>query len=89
MIRTLTLLTLLALPTALPAQELPRGGDPAEQAASAGAAVPDPASGTPDSEDDTTATATPPAAARDRDPTDYQASEQISEDLSVSFPVDI
>ena len=41
---------------------------------------------------------TPPGAARedapgrppgDDDPFDYQASEEISEDLSVSFPVDI
>lgn len=30
----------------------------------------------------------PPAPA-DRDPFEYEASEQISEDLSVSFPVDI
>jgi hypothetical protein len=28
-------------------------------------------------------------AAPQRDPSDYQSSEQISEDLSVSFPVDI
>ena len=37
---------------------------------------------------------TPPAAAEssagaDQSPFDYQSSEQISEDLSVSFPVDI
>ena len=32
----------------------------------------------------------PDSAARsDRSPTDYRASEEISEDLSVSFPVDI
>ena len=29
------------------------------------------------------------APARDDSPYDYQASEEISEDLSVSFPVDI
>ncbi|TXS89279.1 hypothetical protein FV139_20290 [Parahaliea maris] len=31
----------------------------------------------------------PPARQQDDSPFDYQASEQISEDLSVSFPVDI
>ena len=31
----------------------------------------------------------PPEPARDDSPYDYQASEEISEDLSVSFPVDI
>ena len=30
-----------------------------------------------------------PAPRRDESPFDYEASEQISEDLSVSFPVDI
>ena len=30
-----------------------------------------------------------PAASSDSSPFDYRASEQISEDLSVSFPVDI
>ena len=30
-----------------------------------------------------------PAPARDDSPYDYQSSEEISEDLSVSFPVDI
>jgi hypothetical protein len=30
-----------------------------------------------------------PAAADDTSPSDYRASEKISEDLSVSFPVDI
>lgn len=30
-----------------------------------------------------------PAQASDEDPFDYEATEQISEDLSVSFPVDI
>ncbi len=40
--------------------------------------------------DDATEPAPPPAsAAPDRNPSDYEASEQISEDLSVSFPADI
>lgn len=30
-----------------------------------------------------------PAKSSDEDPFDYEATEQISEDLSVSFPVDI
>jgi hypothetical protein len=30
-----------------------------------------------------------PAPSRDESPLDYESSEQISEDLSVSFPVDI
>ena len=51
-----------------------------EDASSApGKATPAP---TPEPED-----AAPPA--RDDSPYDYQASEEISEDLSVSFPVDI
>ncbi|MHA7817953.1 MAG: hypothetical protein ACX93N_15865 [Pseudohaliea sp.] len=33
--------------------------------------------------------ADPPPVADDSSPFDYQASEEISEDLSVSFPVDI
>jgi len=32
---------------------------------------------------------TPPAAKREESPFDYSASEEISEDLPVSFPVDI
>ncbi len=41
---------------------------------------------------ETTSTSPGPSAASrgaDTDPFDYEASEQISEDLSVSFPVDI
>lgn len=37
----------------------------------------------------TTAAAEPEPAGSDDSPFDYQASEQISEDLSVSFPIDI
>ncbi|RLA48359.1 MAG: hypothetical protein DRR04_01275 [Gammaproteobacteria bacterium] len=33
--------------------------------------------------------ATPPQAANNNSPFDYRSSEEISEDLSVSFPVDI
>ena len=35
------------------------------------------------------APATPPPAASNDSPFDYRSSEEISEDLSVSFPVDI
>lgn len=35
------------------------------------------------------APATPPPAANNDSPFDYRSSEEISEDLSVSFPVDI
>ncbi|TNF89400.1 MAG: hypothetical protein EP301_03055 [Gammaproteobacteria bacterium] len=43
-----------------------------------------------DAPDETTAaTAEPEPAGSDDSPFDYQASEQISEDLSVSFPIDI
>ena len=36
-----------------------------------------------------TAPATPPPATNNDSPFDYRSSEEISEDLSVSFPVDI
>jgi hypothetical protein len=55
----------------------------------------DPVQGAPDSApparpgDATAATTEPAPAGSDDSPFDYQASEQISEDLSVSFPVDI
>ena len=43
----------------------------------------------PTTPDDATAATEPAPAVSDDSPFDYQASEQISEDLSVSFPVDI
>lgn len=52
----------------------------------------DPNSPAPDSKEPAAASAKPAdpeAAAKDPSPFDYEASEQISEDLSVSFPVDI
>ena len=60
-----------------------------------GGGDPDPMDTSPDPETDTgpepeTDAAPEPEPARsDDDPFDYEASEQISEDLSVSFPVDI
>ncbi len=83
MIKTISLLVLLAPALAfsptLPAQEA-SGEDGAAQ-------DPPPAAQAPPA-------TTPPAADKEpssgrRDPSEYQASEQISEDLSVSFPVDI
>lgn len=73
-------LWLLALPVAAQQQNPPEQAPATEQ-------------------DSETASADPPAAdaeptpaqagAENEDPFDYEASEQISEDLSVSFPVDI
>ncbi len=40
-------------------------------------------------QEDTSPSPAPADRAADADPFDYEASEQISEDLSVSFPVDI
>ncbi|MFV8818685.1 hypothetical protein [Haliea sp. E17] len=86
MTRTLALLLLLALPLSLSAQEATQAPDGEAADATAQAA--------PAGESSSKATvekgqpADKPAQA-DKDPFDYQASEQISEDLSVSFPVDI
>ena len=59
--------------TAEPATGSPEGGIPPEEV------IPEPA---PTAAEDS-------AADADTSPFDYRASEQISEDLSVSFPVDI
>lgn len=64
-----------ALVTAQPAGDAAAPADTTEQPA--GSAATEPASG-----DDQ-------AGGRQRAPSDYRPSEQISEDLSVSFPVDI
>jgi hypothetical protein len=64
-----------ALVTAQPADDAAAPADTTEQPA--GSAATEPASG-----DDQ-------AGGRQRAPSDYRPSEQISEDLSVSFPVDI
>ncbi len=85
MLRALTLLLALAA-TPLAAQP-PADADttrddqpPAASPAPAPAASPAPAPA---------ATAGGATGGSKRDPSDYEASEQISEDLSVSFPVDI
>ncbi len=56
--------------------------------ATAQEAAPDPNSPV-ESGETVTATATADNPQQDRSPTDYKSSEEISEDLSVSFPVDI
>ncbi len=76
-IKILPLLLLLALPLVAQAQEAPDSAT--NENTAAGAAKP---------EEQGKATANEPGPAA-RDPSDYEASEQISEDLSVSFPVDI
>ena len=51
---------------------------------------PDTDSKTTDAQDDATNADTPePKAINENSPSDYQASEEISQDLSVSFPADI
>jgi len=72
------LLTLLLGSTALVAQET----DPQESAPKDEA----PATAEPAAKP---ATPAPAPAANDDSPFDYRSSEEISEDLSVSFPVDI
>jgi hypothetical protein len=42
-----------------------------------------------ETEDGVSPATAPPGPANDDDPFDYESSEEISEDLSVSFPVDI
>ncbi len=69
-------LLLLALPVAAQQQNPPEQPPGTEQDGET--TTPEPA-----------AAATEPAPAENEDPFDYEASEQISEDLSVSFPVDI
>ena len=71
-------LALLLAAAPLPAQEAPEPEDN-------GAATEAPAGETDERE--TPAAAASPAT--DDSPFDYESSEQISEDLSVSFPVDI
>ena len=76
--RTLLVLALLlgaALVTAQPAED--------------GAAAADTTGQAGDGSDPGTADNDQQSAASDRAPSDYRPSEQISEDLSVSFPVDI
>jgi hypothetical protein len=70
------LLTLLLGSTALVAQET----DPQESA---------PKDEAPATAEPAAKPATPAPAANDDSPFDYRSSEEISEDLSVSFPVDI
>lgn len=70
------LLLLLLVSTHLPAQQGGTGADTGP-AASTGSAKPEPAED-PNEPDRATS-----------DPFTYESSEQISEDLSVSFPVDI
>ena len=78
---TILPLTLLLAAAPLPAQEAPSGNG--ESAAEAEArATDDSSSEAPDAP----ATAVPE---NNDSPFDYESSEQISEDLSVSFPVDI
>ena len=72
--RTAILTLLLLWPAALLAQ--PAATEPEEDVA---AAADEPAD----------ANTPAPAENSDESPYDYEASEQISEDLSVSFPVDI
>jgi hypothetical protein len=71
----LALLLVAALAAAQPAGDEPAPADTTEQPA--GSAATDPA------------TSGDQAGERQRAPSDYRPSEQISEDLSVSFPVDI
>ena len=74
-------LCLLLVACPLPAQQ-------AEPEPAAPVAQPAPAERDADSEDDGQRSADRPPPSDDS-PFDYQASEEISEDLSVSFPVDI
>ncbi len=60
-----------------------------EGARSAGDAIPSPTVGARSAGDAATSPPAVAGSAGDSDPFDYEASEQISEDLSVSFPVDI
>ncbi len=76
MSRTLALLLLLlAIPAGAQESALPEGGPGDEE--------------TPAEAADDNRSSPEPAPDANGDPFDYQSSEQISEDLSVSFPVDI
>ncbi len=78
---TLTVTLLLhGLPVAAQQQTPPEPAPAGEQDSDASSIEP----GTPATEPAPAA-----ASAENEDPFDYEASEQISEDLSVSFPVDI
>jgi hypothetical protein len=82
---------LLAMAGLLWAQGSDSAGEPNNPGAS-DTAAPSPSEGEDGSSADTSGTGSAPSggASESRDsPFDYEASEQISEDLSVSFPVDI
>ena len=85
----LTCLCLLVGSASLSAQEAGGSGAPSSGSTSdsdtAGETA-QPAATQPARDPGTSADAAAPAS---RDPFDYESSEQISEDLSVSFPVDI
>jgi hypothetical protein len=76
---------------AQPAADSPAGktqANPPGAETDANRGVPEGAAPEP-TEDNTPATAETAPDGSDDSPFDYQASEQISEDLSVSFPIDI
>ena len=73
---------LVALLAAVPAYAQPAADADSEETA---AAAEESATSSAADADNTDSAPRPP----ERSPTDYRASEQISEDLSVSFPVDI
>ncbi|GEM_PF-3017287 len=78
-----SLLSLLLTANNLSAQDTSDAGSDAAPGSARGESV-----GT-GSQPESTGQPNEPGAEAKRDPFDYQASEQISEDLSVSLPVDI
>ena len=102
--RPLVIFSLLALSAGLALAQPPEASEPGDRDTAAdnavsgpGDAVRDPGNsangtGAPQGESSQSGTEGPAAgtsASGDDSPFDYQASEQISEDLSVSFPIDI
>ncbi len=80
---------LLTSPFAYSQQEDSAPGEQADAAGEEARAATEPAAAEPEPDAEPESAIEGDPAAADRSPFDYRASEQISEDLSVSFPVDI